>query len=67
MKRELRIRELRLLDSSRMRFIDHQQSVKQMELKRLDEEIKRKVSRLLQRINMCRFDMKIQQTSSSLS
>ena len=43
MKRELRVRELQLLDKSRMRFVDHQQTMKQMEIKRLEEELRRKV------------------------
>jgi len=45
MKRELRIRELQLLDKSRMRFVDHQQTMKQIEINRLEEELRRKVQR----------------------
>jgi len=45
MKRELRIRELQLLDKSRMRFVDHQQTMKQIEISRLEEELRRKVQR----------------------
>jgi len=44
MKRELRTRELQLLDKSRMRFVDHQQTMKKIEIKRLEEELRRKVS-----------------------
>nr|XP_002130963.1 TBC1 domain family member 31 [Ciona intestinalis] len=42
MKRELRVRELQLLDKSRMRFVDHQQTMKEIEIKRLEEELDRK-------------------------
>nr|CAB3266840.1 TBC1 domain family member 31 [Phallusia mammillata] len=42
MKRELRVRELQLLDKSRMRFVDHQQTLKHIEIQRLEEELKRK-------------------------
>ena len=45
MKRELRTRELQLLDKSRMRFVDHQQTMKKIEIKRLEEELRRKVCR----------------------
>uniref|UniRef100_H2YPL6 Uncharacterized protein n=1 Tax=Ciona savignyi TaxID=51511 RepID=H2YPL6_CIOSA len=42
MKRELRTRELQLLDKSRMRFVEHQQTMKEIEIKRLEEELDRK-------------------------
>ena len=43
MKRELRVKELKMLDGARQRFMHHHQQVKEAELKRLDDEIKRKV------------------------
>ncbi|NXU83623.1 TBC31 protein, partial [Xiphorhynchus elegans] len=43
-KRELKIKELQLLDASRRRFLSYQQDQLQMELKRLDDEIARKAS-----------------------
>ncbi|XP_027540285.1 TBC1 domain family member 31 isoform X2 [Neopelma chrysocephalum] len=43
-KRDLKVRELQLLDASRRRFLNYQQDQLQMELKRLDEEIARKAS-----------------------
>ncbi|XP_027747483.1 TBC1 domain family member 31 isoform X3 [Empidonax traillii] len=44
MKRELKVKELQLLDASRRRFLNYQQDQLQMELKRLDDEIARKAS-----------------------
>ncbi|XP_053843606.1 TBC1 domain family member 31 isoform X2 [Vidua macroura] len=41
-KRELKIKELQLLDASRRRFLNYQQDQLQMELKRLNDEIARK-------------------------
>ncbi|XP_064363908.1 TBC1 domain family member 31 isoform X4 [Dromaius novaehollandiae] len=43
-KRELKIKELQLLDAARQRFLKYQQDQRQMELKRLDDEIARKAS-----------------------
>ncbi|NXR86188.1 TBC31 protein, partial [Hypocryptadius cinnamomeus] len=43
-KRELKIKELQLLDASRRRFLNYQQDQLQTELKRLDDEIARKAS-----------------------
>lgn len=43
MKRELKAKELQLLDASRRCFLNYQQDQLQMELKRLDDEIARKV------------------------
>ncbi|XP_053552386.1 TBC1 domain family member 31, partial [Bombina bombina] len=42
-KRELRIKELQLLDAARRRFLKHQQDQRKMDLKRLDDEIERKI------------------------
>ncbi|NXB52265.1 TBC31 protein, partial [Leucopsar rothschildi] len=44
LKRELKVKELQLLDASRRRFLNYQQDQLQMELKRLDNEIARKAS-----------------------
>ncbi|NXE25121.1 TBC31 protein, partial [Ardeotis kori] len=41
-KRELKVKELQFLDASRRRFLKYQQDQRQMELKRLDDEIARK-------------------------
>ncbi|NWX21314.1 TBC31 protein, partial [Aegotheles bennettii] len=41
-KRELKEKELQFLDASRRRFLKYQQDQRQMELKRLDDEIARK-------------------------
>lgn len=43
MKRELKVKELSLIDSSRRRFLKHQQDQRRIHLKRLDDEIQRKV------------------------
>ncbi|KAM4685127.1 TBC1 domain family member 31 isoform 3-T3 [Amazona ochrocephala] len=43
-KRELKVKELQLLDASRRRFLKHQQDQRQMELNRLNDEIIRKAS-----------------------
>lgn len=43
LKRELRVKELHVMDAARKRFLGHQQSVKEAELKRLDDQIKKKV------------------------
>uniref|UniRef100_A0A8C3MER3 TBC1 domain family member 31 n=1 Tax=Geospiza parvula TaxID=87175 RepID=A0A8C3MER3_GEOPR len=43
-KRELKVKELQLLDASRRRFLNYQQDQLQMELKRLNDEIARKAS-----------------------
>ncbi|XP_052643169.1 TBC1 domain family member 31 isoform X2 [Harpia harpyja] len=43
-KREMKVKELQFLDASRRRFLKYQQDQHQMELKRLDDEIARKVS-----------------------
>ncbi|XP_061229454.1 TBC1 domain family member 31 isoform X3 [Neopsephotus bourkii] len=43
-KRELKVKELQLLDASRRRFLKYQQDQRQMELNRLNDEIIRKAS-----------------------
>ncbi|NWX38842.1 TBC31 protein, partial [Steatornis caripensis] len=42
LKRELKVKELQFLDASRRRFLKYQQDQRQVELKRLDDEIARK-------------------------
>ncbi|XP_055019280.1 TBC1 domain family member 31 isoform X2 [Boleophthalmus pectinirostris] len=43
MKRELKVKELQLLDASRRRFLKHQQKVKASQIEKLDQEISRKM------------------------
>ena len=43
MKRELKTKELELLEKARMRFVNHQQNVRSVQIKRIEDEIKRKV------------------------
>ena len=43
MNRELKMKELQLLDATRRKFLNFQQQQKETELTRLDDEIKRKV------------------------
>ncbi|XP_033011697.1 TBC1 domain family member 31 isoform X3 [Lacerta agilis] len=43
-KRELKVKELQLLEAARRRFLKYQQDQREMELKRLDDEIARKAS-----------------------
>nr|XP_019946572.1 PREDICTED: TBC1 domain family member 31 [Paralichthys olivaceus] len=43
MKRELKVKELQLLDTSRRRFLKHQQDLRASQIQRLDQEIIRKM------------------------
>ncbi|XP_064010298.1 TBC1 domain family member 31 isoform X2 [Pogoniulus pusillus] len=43
-RRELKVKELQFLEASRRRFLKYQQDQRQMQLKRLDDEIARKAS-----------------------
>ncbi|XP_042321412.1 TBC1 domain family member 31 isoform X2 [Sceloporus undulatus] len=43
-KRELKVKELQLLEAARRRFLKYQQDQREMELRRLDDEIARKAS-----------------------
>ncbi|KAK0155599.1 TBC1 domain family member 31 [Merluccius polli] len=43
MKRELKVKELRLLDTSRRRFLTHQQQLRTSHIRRLDRDIGRKM------------------------
>ncbi|XP_064194663.1 TBC1 domain family member 31 [Anguilla rostrata] len=44
MKRELKLKELNLIDAARRRFLKHQHDQKRVELRRLDDEIRRKMT-----------------------
>ena len=48
MQRELKMKELQLLDATRRKFLMYQQQQKQSELARLDDEIRRKVGTLVE-------------------
>ncbi|XP_069549171.1 TBC1 domain family member 31 isoform X1 [Brachyistius frenatus] len=43
MKRELKVKELQLLDATRRRFLKHQQDLRASQIRRLDQEISRKM------------------------
>uniref|UniRef100_A0A667YHF6 TBC1 domain family member 31 n=1 Tax=Myripristis murdjan TaxID=586833 RepID=A0A667YHF6_9TELE len=43
MKRELKVKELQLLDAARRRFLKHQQDLRASQIQRLDQEIRRKM------------------------
>ena len=43
MKREANLHELKALDEARKRFLQHQHAVKELELKKMDREIQKKV------------------------
>ncbi|XP_047454123.1 TBC1 domain family member 31 isoform X2 [Mugil cephalus] len=43
MKRELKVKELQLLDATRRRFLKHQQDLRATQIQRLDQEISRKM------------------------
>jgi len=43
MNRELKLKELQLLDSTRRKFISYQQQQKEAELARLDDDLRHKV------------------------
>ncbi|XP_007488324.1 TBC1 domain family member 31 isoform X1 [Monodelphis domestica] len=43
-KRDLKLKEIQLLSASRKRFLQNQQNQREMELRRLDDEIERKIS-----------------------
>ncbi|KAG5271002.1 hypothetical protein AALO_G00174760 [Alosa alosa] len=44
MKRELKLKELQLVEATRRRFLHHQQDQRQVQLQRLDDEIQRKMA-----------------------
>lgn len=47
MKRELKVKELQLLDATRRRFLKQQQDLQSSQIQRLDQEIKQKVNAAL--------------------
>ena len=49
MKRELKVKELQLLDAARTRFLKHTQDQRTSQLHRLDHDIQRKVWKALSR------------------
>lgn len=44
MKRELKVKELQMLETTRRRFLKHQQDLRATQVQRLDQEINRKVT-----------------------
>lgn len=44
MKREARIKELRALDDARQRYLEQQQTTREAEINKMDQEIQRKVN-----------------------
>ena len=44
LNRELKAKELNLMDATRRKFLQHQQQTKEAEIARMDDEIKRKVN-----------------------
>ncbi|RXM31286.1 hypothetical protein EOD39_7172 [Acipenser ruthenus] len=61
MKREVKVKELHVLDASRRRFLKYQQDQKKMELRRLDDEIDRKRSLREQETGTAVQDIEIRQ------
>ncbi|XP_077982423.1 TBC1 domain family member 31-like [Glandiceps talaboti] len=59
MKRELRIKEMQLLDAARRKFVHHEQQERETELKRLDEELARKVMLREQETQAAKEDVEI--------
>ena len=51
MQRELKMKELQLLDATRRKFLMYQQQQKQSELTRLDDEIRRKVRTIVESLS----------------
>ena len=47
MRREVHTRELQLMDAVRRKYMENQSKVKEVELKRMDDEIQRKVRVLI--------------------
>ena len=45
MNREVKVKELQLLDAARRKYMGFQQRQKEVDLKRLDDELERKVRR----------------------
>ncbi|XP_077023685.1 TBC1 domain family member 31 isoform X2 [Tamandua tetradactyla] len=60
-KRELKRKEMHLQDAARRRFLKHQQNQREMELRRLDDEIERKVYMRDQEIATTTKDLEMRQ------
>ena len=52
MKREMQVKELKVIDGTRRDFLQHQQRVKEAQIRRLDDQIKKRVSLILQNVIM---------------
>ncbi|XP_072536472.1 TBC1 domain family member 31 [Salminus brasiliensis] len=61
MKREVKVKELTLLDAARRRFLKHQQNQRKIELNRLDDEIQRKMTLREQETAAAVQDMEVRQ------
>lgn len=59
MNREVKLKELQLLDAARRKFLHFQKQQREAELKRLDDEVQRKVS------NFLSIDLRVQQFENS--
>lgn len=59
MNREVKLKELQLLDAARRKFLHFQKQQREAELKRLDDEVQRKVS------NFLSIDVRVQQFENS--
>jgi hypothetical protein len=43
LKREIKVKEIHVLDAARRRFMTHQQTVRESEIKKLDRELEKRV------------------------
>ncbi|KAJ8394642.1 hypothetical protein AAFF_G00044450 [Aldrovandia affinis] len=60
-KRELKLKELNLIDAARRRFLKHQHDQKRVELRRLDDEIQRKMNLREQETSITVRDLELRQ------
>ncbi|XP_065101704.2 TBC1 domain family member 31 [Paramisgurnus dabryanus] len=61
MKRELKVKEHNLIDSTRRRFLKHQQDQRRIQLQRLDDEIQRKMALRDQETVAAVYDIEVRQ------
>ncbi|PWA32361.1 hypothetical protein CCH79_00012071 [Gambusia affinis] len=61
MKRELKVKELHLLDATRRRFLKHQQDLQASQIQRLDQEINRKMDQREQETAAAVQDLEVRQ------
>uniref|UniRef100_A0A3B5MFS1 TBC1 domain family member 31 n=1 Tax=Xiphophorus couchianus TaxID=32473 RepID=A0A3B5MFS1_9TELE len=61
MKRELKVKELHLLDATRRRFLKHQQDLRASQIQRLDQEINRKIDQREQETAAAVQDLEVRQ------